>query len=125
MNRPVHFEILANEPEKLGSFYERVFGWKLASFGDDEQAQQAEQGYWLITTGARDEPGIDGGMMHRHFDQAVINTIAVEDLSATVRAIEGAGGRRLTDPQDIPGVGTHAYCADPEENLFGVLQPAM
>jgi predicted enzyme related to lactoylglutathione lyase len=27
-------------------------------------------------------------------------------------------------PNEIPGVGLHAYCADPEGNLFGILQPA-
>lgn len=119
MNRPIHFEILAREPAELGKFYESVFGWTVASLGSPEQ------GYWLVKTGPAEAPGIDGGMMHRHFEQAVINTIQVDDVAVAVSQVESAGGRTLTEPRDIPGVGLHAYCADPEGNLFGLLQRAM
>ena len=33
MNRPVHFEILADNPEKVGDFYKKVLGWKVESWG--------------------------------------------------------------------------------------------
>ena len=38
--------------------------------------------------------------------------------------VEAAGGKKVHGPNEIPGVGVHAYCADPEGNLFGILQPA-
>lgn len=116
MNRPVHFEILGDDPAKLSTFYETVFGWKIATM-------DGPQGYWLATTG-QDAPGIDGGFMERHFPQAVINTIQVASMDGCVSAVEAAGGKRMNDPREIPGVGIHAYCADPEGNLFGVLEPA-
>ena len=28
MNRPIHFEIPAEKPERAIKFYEQVFGWK-------------------------------------------------------------------------------------------------
>jgi predicted enzyme related to lactoylglutathione lyase len=33
MARITHFEIPANEPEKLTAFYETVFGWKFSKWG--------------------------------------------------------------------------------------------
>ena len=74
MNRPVHFEILGDDPAKLSEFYSSIFGWKIA-------ALDGPQGYWLATTG-EGERGIDGGFIERHFPQAVINTIEVESMDA-------------------------------------------
>ena len=31
MNRPIHFEIPAENPEKAMEFYRKVFGWKFAT----------------------------------------------------------------------------------------------
>ena len=118
MKRPVHFEILADDPEKLAGFYGTVFGWEIASMGGGEQS------YWLATTGPDGEPGINGGFMNREFDQAVINTVEVDLLEAATAEIEAAGGKLVHGPNEVPGVGTHAYFADPEGIIFGVMQPA-
>lgn len=117
MNRPVHFEILSDEPERVATFYEAVFDWKIARW-------EGPQGYWMVTTGEAGDAGIDGGIMHRHFEQAVINTIEVSSLDEAVRRVEEAGGKKVHGPSSIPGVGTHAYCADPTGILFGLLEPA-
>jgi uncharacterized protein len=116
MNRPVHFEILGEQPEALASFYRDVFGWTIAAW-------EGPQGYWLATTGPDSAPGIHGGFMHRHLPQGVINTISVESLGEALERVEGRGGSKVHGPHEIPGVGTHVYCADPEGNLFGMLQP--
>ena len=116
MNRPVHFEILGEHPETLATFYRDLFDWQVANWGGPQQ-------YWLITTGPEGTPGINGGIMHRHFPQAVINTISVDNLESTVARIEQMGGQKVHGPHEIPGVGLHAYCTDPEGNYFGVLQP--
>lgn len=118
MKRPVHFEILADDPNKLSSFYATVFGWEIANLGEGEQS------YWLATTGPDGEPGINGGFMHRAFDQAVINTLETDSLADITSEIEAAGGKVIHGPNEVPGVGTHSYFADPEGNLFGVMQPA-
>lgn len=117
MNRPVHFEILADDPAAVGRFYESIFGWKITTWGGD-------QPYHLVTTGEQGTIGIDGGIMNRHFEQPVINTIEVSSLEETLQRIEEAGGRKLHGPSEIPGIGMHAYCADPEGTMFGLLQPA-
>lgn len=119
MSRPVHFEILADDPLKMAAFYRRALGWEVNAWGAGEQT------YWLITTGPKDTPGIDGGLMAREFKQAVINTMAVDILEATLEQVRAAGGQVVREPHEIPGVGLHAYCTDPEGSLFGLLQPAV
>jgi catechol 2,3-dioxygenase-like lactoylglutathione lyase family enzyme len=55
MSRVVHFEIAANDPEKVTAFYQNVFGWKIAKWG-------GPQDYWVVTTSDPASPGIDGGI---------------------------------------------------------------
>ncbi len=117
MPRPLHFEILVDDPERAVEFYGSVFGWEVAKW-------EGPQTYWMVTTGPAGTPGIDGGLMHRHFQQPVINTIEVASLEETIRKVEEAGGKKVSGPQEIPEVGLHAYCEDPAGVMFGILQPA-
>ncbi len=117
MKRPVHFEILADSPEEVGVFYSEVLDWEVTTWGEGEQT------YWLLTTGSDDTPGINGAIMGRSFKQAVINTIEVESLEDTLKKVSAAGGKTVHGPNEVPGVGMHAYCADPEGNLFGLMEP--
>ena len=117
MPRPIHFEILSAEPEQTVAFYRDVFGWEF-------NAWDGPQAYWLVNTGANDQPGINGGVMGNHFEQRVINTIQVDSLDDAVAKIEAAGGEIAHGPREIPGIGQHAYCRDPQGAMFGVMQPA-
>ena len=115
MKRPIHFEILADDPEAMGAFYQAVLDWEISSWGGAE--------YWLIKTGEEGTPGINGAIMGRQFGQAVINTVEVDSLAETLEKVTAAGGKLVHGPNEVPGEGTHAYCADPEGNLFGLMQP--
>jgi predicted enzyme related to lactoylglutathione lyase len=117
MGRPTHFEILAEDPEGARQFYTQVFGWGAEDWG-------GEGTYWMLSTGEDGTPGINGAIMGRHFDQAVINTIEIESLEDTMEEVVHAGGKVVNEPNEIPGVGRHVYCQDPEGNMFGILQPA-
>jgi predicted enzyme related to lactoylglutathione lyase len=117
MARVVHFEILADDPDRAAAFYAAVLGWSI------EKPEEMER-YWLLSTGAEGTPGINGGMMDRHFDQPVINTVEVESLVDVTAKVEANGGSLAHGPNEIPGMGTHAYFKDTEGNLFGVMQPA-
>ena len=117
MGRVIHFEILADNPERAATFYESVFGW------DVERPEGTGEQYWLIKTGPEGSPGINGGLMGRHFQQAVINTAEVDNLDTFIAKVEAAGGQVVHGPNVIPGVGKHAYFKDTEGNMFGAIQP--
>jgi predicted enzyme related to lactoylglutathione lyase len=122
MARAVHFEIHATDPEQVKAFYEAVFGWRIERWGTDP--------YWTISTGVG--RGIDGGLLPRKGPRpapdtpvgAFVITIEVADLAATMAAVTATGGVIALDKQPVPNVGWLAYCADPDGNLFGVLQPS-
>lgn len=79
--------------------------------------------YWLVETGAKDQPGIDGGLMRRQQPGAsTVNVVDVESVDEVSAAIEEAGGVTVVPKMAVPGIGWAAYFQDPEGNVFGVLQ---
>ena len=115
MSRPVHFEICTEQPAKLAEFYKTVLDWEIATW-------DGNQAYWLARTGEEGSPGIDGAIMHNHFPQAVINTIEVASLEEALQKVEANGGRKVHGPNEIPDIGLHVYCEDPEGIIFGLIQ---
>lgn len=123
MSRVVHFEIQADNPERAMTFYETLFGWKFTQWGD--------QKYWLVSTGDKSQPGIDGGLLPRPFaggplDGAHVNafvcTVDVDNVDAQVDGALKAGGIVAVPKMAIPTMGWLAYCKDTEGNIFGMMQ---
>jgi predicted enzyme related to lactoylglutathione lyase len=116
MGRVIHFEITADDPERVGKFYRDAFGWQV-------QKWEGPIDYWLVGTGSEEQPGIDGAIMARD-DQLpqTVNTIDVESAKGAVEKVKTAGGAVLRDVQPVPGVGYFAYCTDPDGNVFGVME---
>lgn len=116
MPRVVHFEISANDPEKVVAFYQNVFGWKINKWEGPEE-------YWLVETGEGEEPGIDGGIFRpNEVFSGTVNTIDVPDIDAYIERIVQNGGEIAVEKHVIPGVGYNAYAKDVEGTLFGVHQ---
>ncbi len=130
MQRVIHFEVTADDPERAVKFYEQVFGWKTQRWGcgapfDKLRAVSGvePQTYWLMTTGANDQPGINGGIMRRvEGFPGTINTIGVASVEAFSKKVIAAGGKVVRPKRAIPGVGYQAYCLDSEGNFFGIHQ---
>ena len=119
-DRVIHFEIEADEPERLKKFYGDAFGWQYYPFGDPASP------YWLTDTGSEPMPGIDGGILKKNMPEGgVINVIRVDSVDASLEKIRDAGGTVCVPKRAVPGVGYLAYCLDPEENVFGLMQPDM
>lgn len=120
MNRPVHFEIHAGDPERAEQFYGALFGWKF------RKMDMGPMPYWIIQTGEEGTPGIDGGMMPRQGEldgEAVIAwvcTVDVEDVDAKVVRVQELGGTMAVPKFAVPGMGWVAYCKDTEGNIFGM-----
>ena len=122
MPRVVHFEISADDAPRACRFYEQVFGWQTRKWSGDPASPQE---YWLIETGETGEPGINGGLYHRHKGMsftAHVNTIDVPSIDDFMQKIQANGGRVVTQKMSIPGVGYFAYCEDTEGNTFGILE---
>ncbi|MFB0543841.1 MAG: VOC family protein [Candidatus Bathyarchaeia archaeon] len=118
----VHFEIPADDVEKLRKFYSKLFGWKI-------EKMPGPMEYWTIETVPVDErgmpirPGVNGGMMKRqHPEHKPVNYIAVESVDEYIKKIEELGGKVITPKQEVPGIGWWAFALDPEGNPFAIIQ---
>jgi uncharacterized protein len=118
MPRPVHFEMNFENLERAKEFYGKIFGWTFQKYGDDAMP------YWLVTTGADGEMGINGGILARMpgMQPGTVNTMGVESVDAAVDTIKAAGGTIAMEKMAVPGMGWVAYATDPEGTLFGVFE---
>lgn len=116
MGRVIHFEIVADDAERISKFYEAVFGWEV-------QKWDGPIDYWFLMTGDENEQGINGAFgMRQSEDDIPVNTIDVESVDDAVKKIEANGGVIVRPKQAIPGVGYLAYFKDTEGNLWGIMQ---
>ena len=116
MPRVVHFEIDAKKPDRAVSFYEKVFDWKIEKW-------KGPVDYWLITTGNPKEPGINGGLSKRtEAEPSTINTIDVPSVDKFTKKISENGGKIIRPKMAVPGVGWMVYFADPEGNVWGLME---
>ena len=116
----VHFEIPADNPEKLKQFYENVFGWKI-------ERSPGPVEYWSITTvpvdeqGRPTEIGVNGGMMKRQNPEHKLTSyILVESVDAYAKKIEDAGGKILAPKTAVPSTGYWAMFTDPDGNVLAI-----
>ena len=125
MNRPVHFEIHAENPERAIAFYQELFGWQF-------QKVEGPMEYWLIMTGDKDTPGINGGLLRRQGKTpnpkdptpviAWVGTVDVADVDKTIKAATNAGAAIAVPKTAMTGLAWLAYLKDTEGNIFGVFQ---
>lgn len=117
MPRVIHFELPVDDIERASRFYKDVFGW-------DTQGGDPEEGYWLVTTGPGDSPGIDGGFIARKFAPQLVNVVDVDSVDDAVKRAEAAGAKLVRPKDEIPNVGWVAYIEDTEGNTVGLFESA-
>ncbi len=113
-NPVVHFEVLGKDPKALQNFYQKAFGWELKPVMGEDYAMASPGG----------QGGINGGVGKAMGGSAghVTFYIAVDDLNAALKKVEGAGGRKISDPMDIPNGPSIAMFADPEGHVIGLVK---
>ena len=120
----VHFEIPAKDVKRASTFYKDVFDWWTMDM--PEMNYMMLGGTKVSDKGDFSESGsINGGMMKKSkpFEHPII-TIGVDDIDASLKAIEKRGGKTLRKKQDIgQNMGFTAYFIDTEGNLMGLYQP--
>ena len=122
----VHFEIPANNPEKLSEFYKNLFGWKI------EKISMGDMDYWMIETRAgtsqdmekaQTTAGTNGGMMKKmDAGQRPVNYVMVESVDDFSKKIQNLGGKIIVPKTPIPNMGAFAVALDPEGNPVGIFE---
>lgn len=117
----IWYELMTPDPDGSKAFYDAVAGW------DIEPEPSGEMDYRMIR---RSDGGNAGGVMRLTPDMEQhgakptwLGYISVDDVDASVAAIEQAGGKTYVAAFDIPAVGRIAMVADPQGAPFYVMKP--
>ena len=81
----MHFDLLADDPERAVKFYTSAFGWKFDKWSGPFD-------YWVITTGSDTERGIDGEMSQRSAGATNSITIGLTSIDDSLKKVTDAGG---------------------------------
>jgi predicted enzyme related to lactoylglutathione lyase len=103
-------EMYAADGESAAAFFREQFGWG---------AQAMMPQYMSFDPGA----GI-GGVFQSHTPAApAVAYVYVDDVHATIAAVEAAGGQRQGDPASMPGMATFGYFKDVSGTTMGLIGP--
>ena len=116
MGAPVaYFELMAKDPERIGRFYDELFGWSRSDGG--------QPGYSLVDTGSGPD-GIGGGIGAPDDPSRAGTTriyMRVDDLQLYLDRAVALGGSVVVPPTPLPGdFGSFAMFADPEGRAVGL-----
>lgn len=116
----IWYELMTTDPDGAQAFYEPVVGWKIG------EKIPGGQDYRMI---GRSDGGSAGGVlkltekMVQHGARPMwLGYVGVDDVDQTLASIEGAGGKALMAPFDIPQ-GRIAMVSDPQGVPFYVMKP--
>jgi len=104
-------EMYAADRAAAGTFFGDVFGWA---------TQQ------VIPEFLSFDPGKSvGGVFQSHTPaNSAVAYIYSDSVGATLTAIEAAGGKRMGDAMEMPGMGCFGYFADPAGTMMGLIGPS-
>jgi uncharacterized protein len=125
-NRPVHFEIQAEDMDRAAKFYTEVFGWEIKKW------EGMDIDYRVVMTAPMDskEPGINGGLLPRpcpppaleQGTNAFVCTVQVDNYDEVEKKILDSGGKVAMPKFDLGGMAWQGYYIDTEGNTFGLHQ---
>jgi uncharacterized protein len=112
------FEIGTDDPVAAEQFYGDVFGWTVSH----DDTKSPDPAYQIFTTGDAERP--HGALFATRGKMAsyAVFTVLVEDVEATCRRAEEAGGQIQRAQVNPVGV-TFAHLLDPAGNHFAVFTP--
>jgi predicted enzyme related to lactoylglutathione lyase len=111
-NPVVHFEIGAQNADKVRAFYAALFDWHIDA---------TNPSYDLIP---ESNGGIGGGIMQirEGMHPYVTIYVGVDDLDATLKRVAELGGHHVFGPMPVPEIGEFAMFTDPEGHLIGLFR---
>ena len=107
-----YIEFTTTDIAQTKSFYEKAFSWNFQDWGPDYISFDVEHA------------GIGGGFRkgepgQKHADSAPLVVIYSQDLEATQKAVESAGGKITVPIFDFPG-GRRFHFSDGQGNVLAV-----
>jgi predicted enzyme related to lactoylglutathione lyase len=112
-----HFAINADDVQRAKTFYEKVFDWTFDPWGPPNFYQIKNAGRGLLGA-LQERRELKPGVRLASYEAS----LGVEDLKATIAAVEANGGKIVMPPYRIEGVGELIYFEDSEGNLVGAMQ---
>lgn len=111
---PCWIQLLGRDPAATKEFYTGLLGWEA---GDG----LPETGHYVSATlDGRRVAGLGGRRADADGPAAWLTYLASDDVAATLERVRAAGGTVLSEPTELPGLGTSAVAADPQGHQFGV-----
>jgi predicted enzyme related to lactoylglutathione lyase len=117
----VWYELMTTDPDGAKAFYDSVVGWNVAA------QSEAPNGYRMI---GRYDGKQAGGLMPIDDEMAAkggrpiwLGYISVDDVDATIAAVQEDGGKVMVPAWDIPGIGRIAMVTDPQGAPFYIMKP--
>ena len=117
----VHWsELMTDDVEAAKAFYGAATGWTFADM------PMPEGTYTLCQVDGQPVAGIAPLAMTNDEDLPThwMTYLAVADIDAVVAKAETGGGKIVTPPFDVPGVGRIAVMTDPSGARIGMMTPA-
>jgi len=113
-------ELLTSDVAAARKFYGELLGWKIRDM------EGSSMGYRIISTGEQDV----GGMMAipdkaKGMAPAWGTYVTVKNVDETTARVKALGGKVLSAPQDIPGVGRFSVIQDPQGATLSLITYSM
>ncbi|QYU68828.1 VOC family protein [Leptolyngbya sp. 15MV] len=116
----VWYELMTTDADAAQAFYGALLGWEFADSGTDGMDYRLGRKAGTEVVGLM---ALTGEMQAGGARPAWLGYVAVDDIQASLAALEAAGGSRWMDAQHMPGVGHMAMVADPQGATFYLMQP--
>lgn len=115
MEHPVvWFEVMGKNGEKLQSFYQSLFGWKI------DASSPTKYGMVEAVKG-RGIPGGVGELGETPWPSKVTFYVSTESIVDSLEQAKKLGGKVLMPRTELPGA-TLGFFADPEGNAIGLVE---
>ena len=112
-HRIIHIELSAKDRKALSKFYADVFGWELQHMDD--------MNYTTFKAG----DGVAGGfnpVTETNPAGTVLIYIDTDDVTASLKDIQKAGGTIIAPEMEIPNTGKFGIFRDPQGNMIGLFK---
>ena len=115
---PIWFDLMTSDPDKAIDFYHQIFGWEA------EPAREEFGGYRNLTLNGKRIAGLMGSSGEADGPSDVWSMyLRTDDVEATVKTVEAAGGSVMVPPMEVGQEGTMMVAVDAAGGVVGFWKP--